>query len=148
MGIIPIVDFGVLAFVEVFRGAAEDRLGARLLPPVVVLDLAPLVFQPLVEPPFFRRGFLVYGRLRPLEPESACPPKSSPGSKPGDGGGGKYLLVRSSSSRSWSASKVDAWSAKRSSPSLYSSLLLRLMTLWWLGSGTTPLDSASCVNSW
>ena len=57
IGIIPIVDFGVLDFVVGFREGPAERLGARL-----VLDFArgALFFQPPpVEPPFLRRGFLV-----------------------------------------------------------------------------------------
>ena len=87
MGIIPIVDLEAL--VAVFRDAAEDLLGARS-PPDLARDWAPLAFQLPVEPPFFRRGRLVYGRLPPFELDAACPrSKSSPGSKPGDGAGSK-----------------------------------------------------------
>lgn len=84
---------GALALADVLRGAADDRLGGRLL--ALALDLeGPLAFQLPVEPPFFRRGFFEYGRFRPLELEPVVfDPKSSSGSKPGDGGGGKYRLV-------------------------------------------------------
>lgn len=88
MGIIPIVDLGVVVL-AVFFGAA-DRLGPRS--PALDFALEPLAFQvPPVEAPFLPRGRLVYGRLeRPLESEAAGPDSmSSPGSKPGDSGGGK-----------------------------------------------------------
>lgn len=88
IGIIPIVDLEALAL-AVFRGAADDLLGARS-PLDLALDRAPFPFQVPVEPPFFRRGRFVYGRLPPFELDAAGPgSKSSPGSKPGDGGGGK-----------------------------------------------------------
>lgn len=88
MGIIPIVDLEALA-VAVFRGAAEDLLGARS-PPDLARDRPPLAFQAPVEPPFFRRGRFVYGRLPPFELDAAGPgSKSLPGSKPGDGAGSK-----------------------------------------------------------
>lgn len=55
-----------------FRGAAEDLLGARS-PPDLALDRDPFVFQVPVEPPFFRRGRFVYGRLPPFELDAVGP---------------------------------------------------------------------------
>jgi hypothetical protein len=73
MGIIPIVDLEALALaLAVFRGAAEDLLGARS-PPDLALDRAPLAFQVPVEPPFFRRGRFAYERLPPFELDAAWP---------------------------------------------------------------------------
>lgn len=55
IGIMPMVDFGVLALAVVFRDA-EPPLGARS--PVLALDFGAFPFQPPDEP-FFRRA----GRL-------------------------------------------------------------------------------------